>query len=643
MNALRKFGPVIIAAVLVLCAVVLYVTVVRKLASKRFSMMSELRNRRDRLRNIAREVPSPGLIDATEEAARRENIQADRCEELLGDQARLCHTRRFFKSEDYGHTDYGKPVEGEVEWLRLYHEYNEKLHRMLYEANMADWIVEQSWGEYLPTDEEIQEAQELYWFQHDLAELLTDNTEAAFQELIDTLVHGGDGFPKSPADLVINFNPSRLDELLRALPIEKLETVLEAIVINEGQADLPTIFDTYLASEDPNEDFSWNRVLGLTMNERQRLFLAKIRPTDRPDLSYHQRFVDYVMELRSVRYRKDIIGLLERHGFKEDLAKSMTRLTQEERERIRELIKGWNRTRLAQAIANIVSIQDEKDYGLIRDNHRMNVAEVGQVNITRPFVGAGEGMEGEFGPGMRPPGMERGLGPGARPMRGGDLGPGEFGPGGRMPMREGAFGREAGTGGVPISDIAKVTEFTLSLKVEFERIPIIIRRLLNNDWRYNVVVTQISPVEGAISLSASGERTGERFPRAPGAARRPRPSGPSPFDRMGPRPAMPTPGRIGPGAAAPTPGRIGAPPYAGVPGEPRPPGALPGEAPGEEEVAVVEGRKYVWVDLQCQAFQYIPLMEKIRSRREGATGEGAGREAPTTPARPIQPMGSRSR
>jgi len=618
MNAMRKFGPVIIAAVLVIGAVAFYVSVVRKLAAKRGSAMSDLESRRNRLKEIARQVPNPGRIDAAEEAARRENLQADRCEELLGDQARLCHTRRFFKSEEFGHTDYGKPIEGEVEWLRMYTRENERLHQMLYDANMVDWIVEENWGERLPLDEEIQEAQEMYWFQHDLAELLTDNTEAAFQHLIDTLVTGEDRFPKTPADLVINFNPSRLDELLRALPIEKLEAVLEAIVINEGQADLATIFDTYLSSEDPNEDFSWNRVLGLTMNERQRLFLAQIRPTDRPDLSYHQRFVDYVMDLRSVRYQRDVVGLLERHGFKDDLAKSMTRLTQEERERIRELIKGWNRTRLAQAIANIVSVQDEKDYSLLRDNHKMKLAEVGQVSITRPYAATTRGVEGGLGPAE----ME--------PMRGG---PGEFergGPmrGGPMPMR-GGVGREtmAAQAG---SDIAKVTEFSLSIKVEFERIPIVLRRLMSTDWRYDVVVTQIQPVEGTASLSATGERLGETYRPMAGPGRAapltapartavPR-AAPYPTRRPEPRPTTPTPGRISPRT---TPGAPGATMPPG-------PGAEPGAAPPGAEVAVVEGRQYVWVDLECRAYQYVPLMEKIKARREGAS-----RETPAAPARPM--------
>ena len=561
MDVLRKFGLYLVACAIIAGGGTFYFLRVHTAKMARDEKRSKIEQRRDELQRFARgTIPNDALIKEERIAAAKEKKVLDRCEDYVGLQARICHTRPFFRSEDPTHPNYGMPIDGEVKWIGVYERMNEQLRERLEAAGMSlGWTKDLSsaWGNTIPTAEQMQEAHELYWFQTDLAEILTDGTETAFQKLIDQLTGENESFPKTPADLVINFKPSRLDELLRNLEADKLEAVLKAIIINTGEFDLASIFDTYLSNDDPNKDFSWDRVRGLTMNDAQRAFLARVRPSDQPDLSYHQRFINYVADLRSVRYRNDVIGLLNAHGF-EDVAKDIKSLTQSNRERIRGKLAKWNRTRLAQAIANVVSIQNDRDYKLVRENHKLKLAEVTGLTFSRPT--ALKAVEGR-GAGDRPEGM-----------------PGEMQPDRRRRP-------EAGTtsGGGTTDALAKVTAFRMDVRLPFERIPVFLRGFLNNSWHYAVEIKSVVPVaSGTGSRSAGGGRLEGRPGGVPGEE--PESAG--------------LPGR----ARQPRPGRSERAP-------------APREAEGE---TTVEPKKHAILSLQCEARQYTRMLEKIKQRQAEA-------------------------
>ena len=123
----------------------------------------------------------------------------------------------------------------------------------------------------------------------------------------------------------------------------------------------------------------------------------------------------------------------------------------------------WSATRLAQAISAVVSIKDEKDYLLVRNNHSQNIVAVD--GVTTQF-GVPGGRDGDAVAGRRA------RGPVPRPAR--------------RPVQG---RRRCRAGGAPVSgatEFYRVNSSSMRVKVEFKRIPIFLRRLLSNSWRYRV-------------------------------------------------------------------------------------------------------------------------------------------------------------
>lgn len=567
MDVVRKFGLYMVAGVLLLAAIVFYFLVVNKASSRRSTELAKIESHAKELASYARNVPNPKQVEVTREAYEKERQNLDACEQLFAGQPRDRQRRLFFLTEDPTHPEYCKTCTGEVQWLERYETAIEELHLRLEDAGMSDWIVaDNPWGTSVPERSQIQAAQEAYWFQKDLVEMLTDGIEAEFEKLIKMLKGGAEGFPKGPADLVIDFNATlrgrdvtNLDESLRNLPSDKLRNVLEAIIINRKELDLPSIFDEYLSEH----DYSWDKVRELTMDEKQRQFLSKVRSPNEPDLSYHQRFVDYVTELRTVRYRKDVLGLLSRHGFKE-IEKLANAPGQETRERIRKELSEWNPTKLAQAIASVVSIRDQADYELVRDNHKLKLAAVEGLTFTRPVEQEAAATDGRAGSPGRPSPESGGRSRGSRGA------PGEMGDGRGRPKAENELGR--------------IWTFTMRVKVEFERIPVFQRRFMSNCWHYGLEIDRVAPGGG------SSETT-----------------------RAAPSSRGWTPGAEEHGSG----GRRRTP-------EPRRPAAAPGQD-DEETTTEVESDRYIWLECRCVAHQYIPKKAGDQNTRSSRPDESETR------------------
>ena len=120
---------------------------------------------------------------------------------------------------------------------------------------------------------------------------------------------------------------------------------------------------------------------------------------------------------------------------------------------------------------------------------------------------------------------------------------------------------------------------TLSVRIEFERIPILMRRLLTSSMRFRFSIQSIMPE------TQPGSRTGT----APAGSRLGR-----------------APNRFG----------IGGMPRAGFPLAPH-----PGEEEklGEERLEVL--RNYVTLVLQGEGYQFTPLREKFKDRLEDKASE----------------------
>jgi hypothetical protein len=323
------------------------------------------------------------------------------------------------------------------------------------------------------------------------------------------------------------------------------------------------------------------------MDEAQEKFLAEMLPPDKPDLSDRQRFMDYVMELRMVRYRADVIGLLESHHF-DSLAAALRRGTEAELSGILNDIADvngvWNTTRIAEAISAIVSINNESDFILVRNNHAPNIASL--INLS---IGTGEDTTGMRG-------------------GGGGLGGRAAGPAGgafAYMSRAGAAAQPAAAAGAaPGNGVYKLRTFEMQVKLRFERIPVFLRRLISNSWRYRVQILDIVPTE---TPTATPTTTRAAIPAPAGAPRGTGMPGRGAF--MGGRPTLPPSGS---GAGGQRRGR-------------------------QAEAQLVEAGNYVVLTLVGEGYQFSPLMTKYRSKLENratpAAPAPAGRSAAPTGAR----------
>ena len=464
---------------------------------------------------------------------------------------------------------------------------------------------------------------QLYWFQKDLIDFLTQQVEKDFAAYIDFKAQGrDDAFPATPYDLVVNHSPARLDEFLRSTAREKLVRVLGALVVNREQQDLATIFNTLLPDEKKPDGaivygFPWERpasekehesVRGFTMDEAQEKFLAEMLPPDKPDLSDRQRFLDYVMELRTVRYRADVIGLLESHHF-DSLAAALRRGTEAELASILNDIADvngvWNTTRIAEAISAIVSINNENDFFLVRNNHAPNIAALVSLTIGTP----GETGAGPMSVQSAPPGMMAGRAAGPAFMRG----PGFTGVPGQMQAPA-----------APGNDVYLRRVFEMQVKLKFERIPVFLRRLITNSWRYSVQIIDIVPTETSLNRVTAPTFTGRPFGGGMPANRGVPSGGGMPANRGVPF-----------GRGMPRGGFI---PRPGMPwGMPQPTGPAGGAgAPRrfrQPAPQLIEVGNYVIVRLIGEGYQFVPLMQKYRDRLQNR----ATPAAPAPPGRPAAP------
>ncbi len=427
MEMVKKYGLWVLAGVIALAAVVVYILFVHTVTEQVNEKRGDMENRRDSLKSWSQrptQIPSPAKIQIARKNAEQVSAMLDQCELYLARQPRWAHTIRFFMEGPFG-PETEVPLDRPNDWLNLYRQYNQELQAQVLNAGMSYQVKTMDWGTSVPTPAGIGSAMELYWFQKDLIDFLTQQVEKDFAAYIDFKAKGqANPFPAKPFDLVVNHSPARLDEFLRSTSRDKLVAVLGAIVVNRQQQDLAMIFNTLLRDEKKPDGtivygFPWERpasdkehgsVRGFTMDEAQEKFLAEMLPPDKPDLSDRQRFLDYVMELRMVRYRANVIGLLESHHF-DSLAAALRRGTEAELNGILNDIADvngeWNTTRIAEAISAIVSINNESDFILVRNNHAPDIAAL--VNLT---IGGGEeaaGARGVWAPAAEPGRRRAGL------------------------------------------------------------------------------------------------------------------------------------------------------------------------------------------------------------------------------------------
>jgi hypothetical protein len=165
----------------------------------------------------------------------------------------------------------------------------------------------------------------------------------------------------------------------------------------------------------------------------------------------------------------------------------------------------------------------------------------------------------------------------------------------------GGFGRQPtqampSASAAPANDLYKLRTFEMQVKLEFGRVPVFLRRLISNSWRYRVRITNIAPTEATMSRSATSSPSGM-------------PSRSGMFPGLGGDMRGPTP-----------PARVGESP-----------------ASGQPEPETVEAGNYVILSLYGEGYQFTPLVDKYYPR-----DKLGNRATPAVPAgRPVAPTGAR--
>ncbi len=453
MELVRKFGLWVVALLIISGALAFYFLKVSKLDAQSEEKKKEVSARRDRLEVYADKpqgIPNDAKIEAKKVENERKLAELDNAALVLAMQPNFAHQRRFYEGEHIGEDRailgeaQSKFITKSFQWLEAYERHNETLQEKINAAGFGRiWMVKavNYWGQGLPEAQHIVRAQELFWFQKDLLDALSNTVEQELATYMQPAPGEENTFPSSPFDLVISRTSpgsQALDQKLRLVKHEILWDVAEAILLNDNQEDLATVFNRYLAP-----DLNWENVTALTMNEEQDRFLNSL-VRDPADPFNRGRFRDFVIELRTVRYSTDVADLLELGEFTA-IAESIRRMSTEERARLRAEIRRWGRTKTAQVIAAIVEIKDERGYVLVRDNHSPQIATLSNLTISPPFPTGGSG----------------------------DLIP---------------------QGG---NDVYIPWEFSMQIKIEFEHIPVLVHRMISNNWRYKIAIKNIVPVTGS--------------------------------------------------------------------------------------------------------------------------------------------------
>ena len=479
----RKLPIWIGLLVALLCVMAFWIFPLRGKANEHRGRLSELKGRRDSLEKQAKKgvdkTPNNLWVQGGIEDARKVEAELVNCEDILTKQRRQCHSRLFYidpyspRKEEYSTF---------FHWVERYYIDYEKVEDQFWEMDvlMSPGVFNfHKWAGELPMWEEIRVVQTEFWLSKDIANLVTNYAEKEIESL---LKRHADPVLTSLLEVVRNPSPADLENVLRLLEQDELLAILSDILFNPGEETLEQVFMRHKL---------WQKVLELIQNDAQRGFVEFLKAYDRSDL------VDHISDLRYVRYRGDLVGLYRNHE-NADLAKLLRKPTEENKKRIRGIISRWRETELAQAIASVVSIFDEKDLNVILKNHRVQVDSLGGFTIA-PW---GESLLDELAggrAGRRPAGRLR-EGPRDRPIdreiRGG--GPAAQLAGGRF--------EEAEALGMP--GVYETIPFTLEVSMEFKHFPAFLRRLLSMDWRISVTAINVAKVGASLGRRAGVSRTG---------------------------------------------------------------------------------------------------------------------------------------
>ena len=442
---MKKWIFWVVMGVLAVLAGVFYLAAVRPKAARHTDQRTELESRKSDLRRLrvrgrqAGGIPGPRWIANTQQYVDKVDEEIARCEKLFVPQRRDTHRRRFWDNPD---APFRQPIRKPVLWLKRYTKRCAELTEQIVGigGSQGRTFNFRSWGADIPDDELIQIAQTEFWFQKDIADILTNQAEKGIERFL-TLC--GEELVPGLLELVQNLHIEKTEQFRARQKEEILRRILEALVMNPDGLDLPQIFGPHKL---------WQDLRKIASTKAQQNIIKAMR-SPKQDKG---QLADYVQDLRTVRYLTDIRDLCSLHG-ENDLYK----LLKEHKEKhtlhtekaVLDFLREWQKPRVAHAIAFLISIGDEKDLGIVQANHRVDIGALDEFSM----VGAASAGPAPAGPA---PETDQG--------RGGDEPRVDSG---RERFRMGQ--RYIGAG---VPDMYDVIPFRLRVRLEFQKLPVLLRR-----------------------------------------------------------------------------------------------------------------------------------------------------------------------
>lgn len=477
----------LLSGVICLAAIVIFAIPVRARMQQRDELAEELNERRD---EFARRSTSPHPNDEWIEQERQTVEEVRRIREEvskgISDQRRDFQTRRFY-SDPYVPEAQRQEIEDPVRWLDRYRVAYRELAEQARQIGLTEFS-RRTWDQSLPRDEEIADAMTVYWLQKDLVDLLTNNETEMLSELLD---NWGTSEVAEPFDLLRNTSPGEpADTFARLHREERIEgealrdiavRILTEDVVNFGSADLMEILSEYkvIPEAGAEEVTLWELVDRITSSSAQRNILEMLeRDSD------WRHLYDYLIDIRTIRLRLALVDFFEASG-EEYLAEFLRRPTPEEGAKIRTLItRDWEIDDVIQTLNTIIAVDNRETFDILVERHGTPDLWVSRFNVASISTREGTGEYDEYD---MPPGDQQSM----QPQSG-----------------MGAGDRQLET----VGDIYHVIPVELTVDMEFEKLPLLMRRLFLSDWSISIRSLSITRAEGARPEEQSSERDPREAP-----------------------------------------------------------------------------------------------------------------------------------
>jgi len=375
MEFVKKVGVWIAAVILIVSSILFYLLVVKDAGRKRAEHLQEIEARRDKLGRMARkgkETKGPEWVEYAEKQTKIWEKERNELREFVVRQPRRAQTRWFYDDE-FGAVR--TEIRERSQWLNRYEKATNALREVAGRSRKFAGISLsfQNWGGKLPQDWEIQKAQTEFWFQKDMVDLLTYNEPNVINDIL--AIRKDKRLPDLFA-VVRNPQPEEPSARLRFAAAETLRSALIDILTAPNGCDLRVILSRYEMEVEGEKKNLWQWVYDLTFSAPQKAFVDALATDE------HVNLVTFIMDLRTVRFRSDLLGLLRKHLSEAPnelgvVIKYLETPTPALERTLRREIGGWEGVLVADVIGYAVSLVDERDFELVLENHRPPVLAIG--------------------------------------------------------------------------------------------------------------------------------------------------------------------------------------------------------------------------------------------------------------------------